>query len=230
MRQVPDYADVRNKGYCVHCGAKGTTVDHVPSKIFLDEPFPENLPVSPSCLACNNDLSIDEEYLACLLECVVAGDVDPNKIERPKVARSLTRNHRLSERLKKARKIIGDQVLWDFEADRVKRVLLKLARGHAAFELNEPQIAAPDVFSFKPLVAMTSSDRDDFEENVRPRLTPWPEVGSRAMNRLFITGSDVYDSWITVQEGRYRYRTSQDPGLRILLVIREYLACDIAWC
>jgi hypothetical protein len=230
MRQVPDYGDVRNKGFCVHCGAADETSDHVPAKVFLDEPFPENLPVSPSCFRCNNTLSLDEEYLACLLECVIAGGVDPDKIERPKVARSLTRNHRLAERLKKARNSFGDRVIWDFEAERVRKVLLKLARGHAAYELNEPQIAAPDIFSFKPLIAMTSSERDGFEGKTEARLAPWPEVGSRAMNRLLIVGSDAYEeNWLVVQEGRYRYRTSQDEGLLVSFVIREYLACEVAW-
>jgi hypothetical protein len=230
MRQVPDYADIRNKGFCVHCGAADETSDHVPSKTFLDEPFPENLPVSPSCFRCNNNLSLDEEYLACLLECVIAGAVDPDKIERPRVARSLTRKHRLTDRLKKARHTVGEQVVWDFEADRIRGVLLKLARGHAAFELNEPRIDAPDAFSFKPLTAMTSGERDVFEGNSEARLAPWPEVGSRAMHKLLIVGSDVYEEgWLVVQEGRYRYRTSQDDGLRVRLVIREYLACETAW-
>jgi len=56
MRQVPNYGDDQNKGFCVHCGGADESRDHVPSKVFLDEPFPENLPVSPSCLKCNNSL------------------------------------------------------------------------------------------------------------------------------------------------------------------------------
>ena len=162
MRQVPDYSDVRNKGRCVHCGAANETSDHVPSKIFLDEPFPENLPASPSCFRCNNALSLDEEYVACLLECVIAGDVDPNKIARPRIARSLTRNQPLAERLRKARDSFRDHVIWDFESARVTKVLLKLARGHVAYELNEPRITAPAFFFFKPLIAMTPSEREHF--------------------------------------------------------------------
>jgi hypothetical protein len=68
MEQLRCFGDERNEGYCIHCGGSDETRDHSPSKVFFDEPYPKNLPVCPSCLRCNNALSIDEEYLACLLE------------------------------------------------------------------------------------------------------------------------------------------------------------------
>jgi hypothetical protein len=67
MEQLRCSGDDRNKGRCIHCGGPDETRDHSPSKVFLDEPYPENLPVCPSCLQFNNTLSIDEEYLACFL-------------------------------------------------------------------------------------------------------------------------------------------------------------------
>ncbi|MEN9493073.1 MAG: hypothetical protein RJA63_3522, partial [Pseudomonadota bacterium] len=36
MQQFRCYGDDRNKGFCVHCGGPGETVDHVPSKVLLD--------------------------------------------------------------------------------------------------------------------------------------------------------------------------------------------------
>jgi hypothetical protein len=68
VQQFKYYGDRRNKGFCVHCGGPDETDDHVPSKVLLDEPYPENLIVCSSCLSCNNALSIDETYLACLIE------------------------------------------------------------------------------------------------------------------------------------------------------------------
>ena len=51
MRQLhDDGADDRSKGFCVYWGAIDETQIIVPSKVFLDEPFPENLPQSPSCV------------------------------------------------------------------------------------------------------------------------------------------------------------------------------------
>jgi hypothetical protein len=76
MRQIKDFADDRNKARCVYCGGLDETRDHVPSRVFLDEPLPENLPVVPACIACNNSFSRDEEYLACLIECALTGSVE----------------------------------------------------------------------------------------------------------------------------------------------------------
>jgi len=44
MKQLQCYGDSRNKGFCVHCGGPDETRDHVPAKVLLDEPYPENLP------------------------------------------------------------------------------------------------------------------------------------------------------------------------------------------
>jgi hypothetical protein len=81
MEQIPNFGDTRSQGFCVHCGGPDESKDHIPSKVLLDEPFPENMHVCACCFRCNNDLSADEEYLACFLECVLAGDADPAVIE-----------------------------------------------------------------------------------------------------------------------------------------------------
>jgi 5-methylcytosine-specific restriction endonuclease McrA len=47
MQNLKCHADRRNKGFCVHCGGPDETDDHVPSKVLLDEPYPENLMVCP---------------------------------------------------------------------------------------------------------------------------------------------------------------------------------------
>jgi hypothetical protein len=66
MQNLKCYGERRNTGFCVHCDGADETDDHVPSKVLLDEPYPENLMVCPSCMHCNNQLSVDEVYLACL--------------------------------------------------------------------------------------------------------------------------------------------------------------------
>lgn len=229
MQQVPDYADERRKGFCVHCGGDYETDDHMPSKVFLDRPFPENLPVSPACARCNEGFSKDEEYLACLVECVLAGAADPEKIVRSSIARKLRDQPRLRDRLAGARRVDGDTVIWDVETPRVRSVLVKLARGHVAFEVNEPQLEEPVSVGFAPLVSLTSDQRASFEqEDSEPAI--WPEVGSRAMSRMVIVSGEAYDQgWLVVQEDHYRYRVLQDDGLRVKIVIREYLAAEIRW-
>jgi hypothetical protein len=228
MDQVPFYGDKRNLGFCVHCGGPDETVDHVPSKVFLEEPYPENLMASPACRQCNNGFSADEEYLACLVECVVVGEVDLQRL-RPKVARILDRSPALLMKLQRARSEAGGSPTWAVESNRASKVVLKLARCHAAYELNEPQIEEPAFVTFKPLPLMADEERAAFEGQ-DGQLALWPEVGSRAMQRLFVLGNDVFSEvWLVVQDGNYRYRVSQLPGMVVKMVIREYLACEVGW-
>lgn len=111
--------------------------DHVPSRVFLDEPYPENLLVVPSCTTCNTGFSLDEEYLACLIECARAGSVEA--VRRPKIRRILEPSPALVARLHQARRenLFGG-VEFVPEPPRVSNVLAELARGHAAFELSQP--------------------------------------------------------------------------------------------
>lgn len=95
------FVDERLKGSCVYCGGPPETVDHVPSRVFLDDPLPENLPVVEACRECNGGFSLDEEYLACLLECVMTGTSDIEGFAREKVRRSLSRNRRLTAQLRR---------------------------------------------------------------------------------------------------------------------------------
>ena len=109
-------------------------------------------------------------------------------------------------------------------------MLLKLARCHAAYELNEPRTDDPESVWSCPLMLMTEQERNRFENGDGGILVPWPELGSRAMNRMLVTGTDVFGGgWLEVPPDRYRYRVSQDGGLRVSIVLREYLACEVVW-
>ena len=89
MEQIKPFSDSRLEGYCAYCGDITNTRDHVPSKILLDEPYPENLPVVPACSKCNQGFSLDEEYLACLIECIIVGSTKPRDVKRDKMVMPL---------------------------------------------------------------------------------------------------------------------------------------------
>ncbi|MGS1015514.1 very short patch repair endonuclease [Allosphingosinicella humi] len=229
MRKVQNFGDDRNKGSCVHCGGPNETVDHAPSVVLLDAPLPPDLPTSPSCAACNQGFSNDEAYLACLLECVVAGSADPAKIGREKIAALIRRRPSLAAELAALRREEGGRIAFSFDRQRVENVIVKLARCHVAYEINEPRTDEPDSVWFTPLEAMTEVQRQEFEDG-GDDLAVWPEVGSRAMQRLLIVDDDAFgEGWLDVQPGRYRFRTSVDDGLRVRMVIRGYLACEVRW-
>lgn len=111
----------------------------------------------------------------------------------------------------------------------MSRVVLKLARCHAAFELNEPQLHEPLHLEFKPLSVMTEVERAAFESG-DDTLDVWPELGSRAMQRMLVVGTDAFtEGWLGVQEGNYRFRVNHASGLAVKLVLREYLGCEVVW-
>jgi len=190
------------------------------------------MPSLPSCGDWNNGFSGDEEYLGCFIECVICGTSDLELLSREKIKRALRRNGSLRDRIERGHRqsetIGGASVhVWQPEDERVRRVMLKLARCHAAYELNEPRIDEPKHVLVMPLVSMTDDQRDHFES--APEANGWPEVGSRAMQRMLIADDAYAGSWITVQDGRYRFLTVAEGSLMVRGVISEYLAFEVIW-
>jgi hypothetical protein len=156
--------------------------------------------------------------------------VDPGQIQRPKIACRLAKSPKLADLIAKGCRTDGGQMIWDVDIQRIKNVVLKLARGHASYELAEPQNGEPDSFLCKPLATLTSEEKLRFENEPHIQFSAWPEVGSRAMSRILVQGTDVYDEgFLLVQEGRYRFRAMQENGVTIQMVLREYLACEVVW-
>ena len=178
MRQFKNYGDTRQAEACAYCGKTTQTRDHVPSRVLLDEPFPENLPVVPACLSCNNGASFDEEYLACLVECVICGTTDPAQVGREKIRRTLVKQHTIQERLAAVLIWENEQSLFHIEIDRVERIVVKLAQGHALYELNEPKYTKPSSVVIVPLHLLDDDGREAFESPSGSGSAIWPEVGS----------------------------------------------------
>nr|BFF08085.1 hypothetical protein GCM10023233_30540 [Brevibacterium otitidis] len=202
------------------------TRDHVPSRAFLDHPFPQNLPVVECCRKCNNELSLDEQYLACLLECVACGSVEPQRFERERVASMLRDSPMLRERLAATMRASDSGTTWEMETERVRHVISKLTRGHAAFE-HQRRYPGPDSTLIMPLMLMSDDERIQFERGSAGHRV-LPEVGSRALTRAVLETRT--SGWVDVQPKRYRYTsTIYADGLSVRLVIRDYLACEAWW-
>lgn len=179
------FIDERLKGKCIYCGAPPKTVEHVPSRVFLDNPLPENLPVVEACQKCNAGFSYDEEYLACLLECVMVGTTEAREITRDKIRRAFSRNTRLKSQLDGCRRIDdAGNIWWQPEEERVRNIVIKLAQGHAAYELSEHLDDKPDVYSVHAILTMSTEKRLDFENIGDESQYLWPEIGSRAFLRI----------------------------------------------
>jgi hypothetical protein len=216
---------------CVYCGSQPNTRDHVPSKVLLDEPFPPELPVVDACESCNTGFSLDEQYLSCFLECVICGTVEVLGVQRTKIKQILSDNSALQRRIEASKKIDdSNNLLWKPETDRIRKILMKLAKGHAAYELY-PKLEKPSKISFFPLLLMSDQERTAFE-NVASNIIFFPEIGSRAFLRVFGKKPDQFDQmegWIIVQPDRYRYAAIETGGVHVRMVLSEYLACEVTW-
>src|ERR1700676_1694478 len=238
MEEIEDFVDERNKSWCIHCGAWLTAVttneDHVPSKSLLRKPRPQHLPVVRVCSPCNSGFSKDEQYFVAFIQSVLIGSTDPSMHANQSASRALSESAKLRERIERSkisyRTHGGDtRIVWKPEIDRINRVILKNARGHAYFEFGEPILDKPDYVWNYPLEALTAAERGAFEDaNDTNHLAVWPEVGSRMMTRI-MSGQDLDGPWVIVQDGTYRYSVAQHGGLVVRSVLYEYLATEVQW-
>jgi len=226
------FADERFLGVCAYCGGSSGTRDHVPPRFLLDDPLPSNVPIVFACAKCNQGASLDEEYFGCFLESVIAGSTRIELLRREKVKKTLSRNDRLAERIRQAAFVDANgELSWRPEANRVQNVVVKLARGHIAYELSTMQNEDPAKVLFFPLHAISGVDRVNFENAASGQSRRWPEIGSRAFLRACGARpfADQQGPWVSVQPSRYRYSVDQHGGIRVQIVISEYLGCLIEW-
>ena len=122
-------------------------------------------------------------------------------------------------------------LLWEPEEDRVRNVVVKLARGHCAYELY-PRFGEPVEARFAPLDVLSEEERSGFDEYADGQLTGWSEIGSRSFYRACGKPPDRFEQWgdwILVQAGRYRYSVAETDGIVVRMVLSEYLASEVIW-
>lgn len=129
----------------------------------LEQPYPSNLPVVGCCESCNQAFSKDEQYFVCLIESVLCGSTDPEKIGRPSVAKIMQNSPALRQRIENSKTEVSGQIAFVPEFERINNVMLKLARGHAAFELSQPCREKPDHFWCGPLLLLPQENREAFD-------------------------------------------------------------------
>lgn len=220
VRRTPNYGDSRQQSFCVFCGGSADTQDHLPSRVFLDQPYPEDLAHVPACRDCNNGFSLDEEYVAVLLEVEASGSCAA--VKRPKIRKALDHNPQLRDR------VMNDSASsTPYKDERIKRVLIKLARGHVAYDLNDPQLDDPTYISLARLQDVNPQTRHAFE--TPPAADIYPEVGSRTFLEMVSSQRSTHYVWVEAQRGRYRYLPYIGDGVGVRMVIGEFLAGEVIW-
>lgn len=237
MIQINPFSDNRLTRGCIYCGGLAETRDHVPSKCLLDKPYPENLPVVGCCDACNQNFSSDEQYFACFIECVKSGSTNLEDIKRDYIRDIFEKSPSLRKRIENSTKIENGNIEFYPEIERVKNVVIKLAKGHTAYELSLSHLDNPKLLWFGLLSSLPEENKIDFN-SVHFQQNAG-EVGSRSMQRFLVTtlvnqnGENInmiINDWIDVQDNKYRYITIDDMGMIITrIVIDELWGCEVVW-
>jgi len=235
VKYLESFTDRRHLSGCHVCGCKlATTREHVPPRTFLDPPRPDCLPTAHSCRKCNTSTSMDEQYVACVIEAAACKTVDPSGMQRPAIARALSRRPALASRLKSAARERDGTFVIEIETWRLSRVLDKVARGLYFYELGEPPLDMTAQTSWNGPAELTPQQRQlpgmstprALEHEVHTLL---PLVGSRSLQRLLVVPSpQVADSgWQVVQRRRFRYQVSYgDSVTTVRMVIRGILTAE----
>ena len=109
---------------------------------------------------------------------------DPGRHMDKRVAGALRRHETLRVRIEGSKteyQTIGGETgsVWKPETERIERVIVKNARGHAFYEYGEPMLIEPEHVLTLPLASMTAAERKEFDTAGRAgELASWPEVGS----------------------------------------------------
>lgn len=220
MFQRPEYGEGHPERVCCYCGGFADTVDHVPSKVFLDKPYPDNLPVVPCCKKCNEQFSLDEEYVAVLFECVRLQTFTPKQFKREKIRKIVNHNPAILQTVKETiHPLLDGHFSIDPENVRLKKVLTKLIAGHLRFE------GLDQWFLHDALDICFYQDIHTNDEFFRRFYSPinsdlLPEVGSRALIALVENGY-AGSPWFTVQPGRYEYSVAPDNS-EVRIIIHDF--------
>lgn len=229
MQKTKGYSDVRLDNECAYCGEFPDTKDHVPPKVLLDKPFPNDLPTVDCCLKCNNKFSADEEYFACILGCIISGTTEFGKLRREKTVKILTRNSKLRNQLETSLFNEIDKSLFAIQEIRIENVLLKLAFGHAKHDNSSRQFEEPTLVKFLALERMNDNQRKEFFSEGEMEVAP--EIGSRLTQFMHLKNENSpYCHWEIVQEGVYQYSVNNlSNQVKVKMLIWDYLACEVIW-
>lgn len=231
--------------YCIYCGSLADTREHVPSKAFLRRPLPSDLPVLPACKRCNNGFSSDELYTKTYIECLKEA-LDGNNYDYLHIAPS---DRKEIQEAKTAIKAAHDKKELNYDK-RVGRILLKLATGHAVYELSEGYCMhewnrTPLYTKYIIRSTISKAEWNDLEYAEVINNEILPEIGSRVFRnihgvQLSLKGVKTEDTqkklnlvmmdWTDIQDGIYRYIAFfNDDKLIVKMIIMDYLYGEVAF-
>lgn len=224
-----------NKSDCIYCGEPADSKEHIPSKVFLTKPYPNNLGIVPACRKCNKSFSGDEVFLSILIEKLKSRYFYPNYEYSQEVETRINYNKKIVNDIEKA---LQDNDFSNFD-NTIQRVLFKLALGHSVFEISEGYCIAEGKINYSFAGNMSYEETEEFTLPFNVTDEPLPEMGSRVYERILFIECTLQDEsnsrdrhiaplilldWVDVQEFKYSYTCYRfGDEIIIKMVINEFL-------
>ncbi len=189
---------------CVYCGNMANTKEHLPTKGIFDSIEDLNLMILPACFSCNNSFSEAEKYFVCFIDYLKSKVYEDYEI-RSKTLRTFSKYPYLKDKIESHFIEIGNgQLKVDCDWDALELVMLKIARGHMAYEFSEIFMGEPKHFNYNFIFSINNEEVENYNSPVISNVLP--EIGSRMFEQQLITleGDSVY-LWKVIKENQYRY-------------------------
>ena len=242
-RLIP-YEVFRRGGHlqCIYCGAPADTREHCPSRAFLKEPRPCNLPVLPSCSKCNNSYSADELYLKYFIVFMKAAWTG----DKPEIKEKLKTHLEVIKARNKVSEILKTGLI-PFDK-KICSVLEKLAKGHCVYELTEYyyeyQWTLKEIrYFFRSHVTEEKWSPIGLVECIPDRVLP--EFGSRFYRNLIVVDTEAKGSgdndehlanqsfllWNSVQPDYYEYVAyiNRNNEMVVKIIIMDFLYAEVTF-
>jgi len=218
---------------CIYCHTNiANSREHLPSRIFLDTPYPEEYSIVPACKKCNSGFSTDEVYVSCFIDKLrnaISKNINPL---REKTVSSINHDKELARALNEQIRTDGEKIFVKYEPEPFSKILTKLAKGHLC-QMQDKVFESDCLFNcnFKFSPDLSEVERYHFEE--LPLAGMINECGSDFTHGLIIVEgiglpSQAFVPWNEIQEGNYRYLTYFDHDNYIVrIVICETLFAEV---
>lgn len=231
--------DKNSYSECIYCGNAANTREHIPSKVFLVKPFPNNLGIVPACQNCNKSFSNDELFLSLLIEIIKSNHYGKGYILPEKSKIRMNYNKKMISDIKR---LIENKELDQFNK-KISNILFKLAVGHSVYELSEGYCIKNGQINYSFLNRMSTEEINEFILPFDIGGNPLPEVGSRVYERILIVElnlTSIHDSeqkliaplllldWVDVQDTKYTY-TCYKFGNEIIvkIIINDFMYAKV---
>lgn len=186
-RRSTAYLNDLRSDICVYCGKVATTRDHIVARTLLVRPLPQNAPTVPSCRACNNRFSKDEQYFVAVLGMIGrTPEMEARVEDGGDIFRALDRAPKLDERLISS--VIpslwpGGPPMCEFEESRLGPLFQKIAFGLFLMQYRPKMI--PPLDAFKTLSIQESATVQKMNVTATFRHRPWTSLQKNVFDYCF---------------------------------------------